>query len=129
VIDLPKDILIAEGAVRGGAAGRGAAPLLPPAGRARHGADPQGGGAAEGGEAAVVYAGGGVINAGPEASRLLGEFVRMTDFPCTNTLMGLGRLPRRATRTSSACSACTAPTRPTWHAWLRRHAEHRRALR
>ncbi len=41
----------------------------------------------------VVYAGGGVINAGPEASRLLTEFVRMTGFPCTNTLMGLGSFP------------------------------------
>ena len=42
---------------------------------------------------AVVYAGGGVINAGPEASRLLREFVRMTGLPCTNTLMGLGAFP------------------------------------
>ena len=41
----------------------------------------------------VVYAGGGVINAGPEASRLLREFVRMTGMPCTNTLMGLGAYP------------------------------------
>ncbi|PZW50953.1 acetolactate synthase large subunit [Humitalea rosea] len=41
----------------------------------------------------IVYAGGGVINAGPEASRLLVEFVRMTGFPCTNTLMGLGSYP------------------------------------
>ena len=41
----------------------------------------------------VVYSGGGVINAGPEASRLLTEFVRMTGFPCTNTLMGLGAYP------------------------------------
>jgi acetolactate synthase-1/2/3 large subunit len=41
----------------------------------------------------IVYAGGGVINAGPEASRLLTEFVRMTGFPCTNTLMGLGAYP------------------------------------
>ncbi len=41
----------------------------------------------------VVYAGGGVINAGPEASRLLTEFVRLTGFPCTNTLMGLGAYP------------------------------------
>jgi acetolactate synthase-1/2/3 large subunit len=41
----------------------------------------------------VVYAGGGVINAGPEASRLLTEFVRLTGFPCTNTLMGLGSFP------------------------------------
>jgi acetolactate synthase-1/2/3 large subunit len=41
----------------------------------------------------IIYAGGGVINAGPEASALLGEFVRMTGFPCTNTLMGLGAFP------------------------------------
>ena len=41
----------------------------------------------------IVYAGGGVINAGPEASRLLAEFVHMTGFPCTNTLMGLGAFP------------------------------------
>jgi acetolactate synthase-1/2/3 large subunit len=41
----------------------------------------------------IVYAGGGVINAGPEAARLLTEFVRMTGFPCTNTLMGLGAFP------------------------------------
>lgn len=41
----------------------------------------------------IVYAGGGVINSGPEASRLLVEFVRMTGFPCTNTLMGLGAYP------------------------------------
>ena len=41
----------------------------------------------------IVYAGGGVINAGPEASRLLRDFVRMTGMPCTNTLMGLGAYP------------------------------------
>ncbi len=41
----------------------------------------------------VVYTGGGIINAGPQASELLGQFVRMTGFPCTNTLMGLGAFP------------------------------------
>ena len=41
----------------------------------------------------VVYAGGGVINAGPEASRLLAELVHLGDLPCTNTLMGLGAFP------------------------------------
>ncbi len=41
----------------------------------------------------VVYAGGGVINAGPQASKLLTELVRMTNFPCTLTLMGLGAFP------------------------------------
>ncbi|PZP56174.1 MAG: acetolactate synthase 3 large subunit [Micavibrio aeruginosavorus] len=38
----------------------------------------------------VFYTGGGVINAGPEASRLLTQFVQMTGYPCTSTLMGLG---------------------------------------
>ena len=41
----------------------------------------------------VVYAGGGVINAGPEAARLLAELVRLGGLPCTNTLMGLGAFP------------------------------------
>ncbi len=44
-------------------------------------------------EKPIVYTGGGVINAGPEASRLLMEFVRLTGFPCTSTLMGLGAYP------------------------------------
>ena len=41
----------------------------------------------------IVYAGGGVINAGPRASALLQEFVHRTGMPCTNTLMGLGCFP------------------------------------
>ena len=41
----------------------------------------------------IVYSGGGVINAGPEASELLRRFVRETGFPCTSTLMGLGAFP------------------------------------
>ncbi|MEQ8666434.1 MAG: acetolactate synthase 3 large subunit [Rhodospirillales bacterium] len=41
----------------------------------------------------IIYAGGGVINSGPKASKLLTEFTRMTGFPCTLTLMGLGALP------------------------------------
>jgi len=44
-------------------------------------------------EKPIVYTGGGVINAGPEAARLLIEFVRLTGFPCTSTLMGLGAYP------------------------------------
>jgi acetolactate synthase-1/2/3 large subunit len=44
-------------------------------------------------ERPVIYAGGGIINAGPDASRLLLEFVRLTGFPCTTTLMGLGAYP------------------------------------
>ncbi|MFN7286407.1 MAG: biosynthetic-type acetolactate synthase large subunit, partial [bacterium] len=41
----------------------------------------------------VFYTGGGVINAGPRASALLREFVRLTGFPITSTLMGLGAYP------------------------------------
>ena len=41
----------------------------------------------------VFYTGGGVINAGPQASALLTEFVRLTGFPVTQTLMGLGAYP------------------------------------
>ena len=41
----------------------------------------------------VFYVGGGVINAGPHASELLTRFVRMTGYPCTQTLMGLGAFP------------------------------------
>lgn len=41
----------------------------------------------------IFYTGGGVINAGPQAAKLLTEFVRMTGYPCTSTLMGLGAYP------------------------------------
>ena len=41
----------------------------------------------------IFYTGGGVINSGPEASKLLREFVRETGFPITSTLMGLGAYP------------------------------------
>ncbi|GJD89813.1 MULTISPECIES: acetolactate synthase 3 large subunit [Methylobacterium] len=41
----------------------------------------------------VFYTGGGVINSGPEASRLLRELVAETGFPVTSTLMGLGAFP------------------------------------
>ncbi|MFZ5671906.1 MAG: acetolactate synthase 3 large subunit [Pseudomonadota bacterium] len=41
----------------------------------------------------IFYTGGGVINSGPAASKLLREFVKMTGFPVTSTLMGLGAFP------------------------------------
>ncbi|MCO6402128.1 acetolactate synthase 3 large subunit [Aurantimonas endophytica] len=41
----------------------------------------------------IIYTGGGVINSGPEASQLLREFVDLTGFPITSTLMGLGAYP------------------------------------
>lgn len=41
----------------------------------------------------LFYCGGGVINSGPRGSKLLTEFVRMTGYPITLTLMGLGAFP------------------------------------
>ncbi len=41
----------------------------------------------------MIYTGGGVINAGPKAARLLRQFVKATGAPVTNTLMGLGAFP------------------------------------
>ena len=44
-------------------------------------------------ERPLFYTGGGVINSGPEATRLLRAFVETTGFPITSTLMGLGAYP------------------------------------
>ena len=41
----------------------------------------------------VLYTGGGVINSGRKASQLLRDLVRLTGFPVTSTLMGLGAFP------------------------------------
>jgi acetolactate synthase I/II/III large subunit len=41
----------------------------------------------------LFYTGGGVINSGREASQLLRELVKVTGFPITSTLMGLGAYP------------------------------------
>jgi acetolactate synthase-1/2/3 large subunit len=41
----------------------------------------------------LFYTGGGVINSGSEASALLRELVKLTGFPITSTLMGLGAFP------------------------------------
>jgi acetolactate synthase-1/2/3 large subunit len=90
VIDLPKDIVI------------GKAPYAEPAAthRSYHPqTEPDAGQIAKAiallkaAKRPMIYAGGGVINAGPEASALLGKFVQATGFPITNTLMGLGAIP------------------------------------
>jgi len=91
VVDLPKDVVTAEGT------------YVPPQ-RARHKSyNPQVKGDTARIEQAVellakakrplVYAGGGVINAGPAASQLLTGFVDTAGFPATLTLMGLGAVP------------------------------------
>ena len=41
----------------------------------------------------IFYTGGGIINSGPKAVRNLAKFVRMTGYPITNTVLGLGGYP------------------------------------
>ncbi len=91
LIDIPKDIIMGKG------------PYVGPDGIEPRNYKPQIQGDREKIEAAVemiatakrpiIYAGGGVINSGPEASRLLEKFVKMTGYPCTTTLMALGAYP------------------------------------
>jgi acetolactate synthase-1/2/3 large subunit len=91
VVDLPKDILQAKHSYANGAA-------------VKHKSyNPQVKGDSRAIEQAIelmakakrplFYCGGGVINAGPAASQLLTQFIRLTGFPCTLTLMGLGAFP------------------------------------
>jgi acetolactate synthase-1/2/3 large subunit len=44
----------------------------------------------------LFYTGGGVINSGRKASDLLRELIKLTGFPITSTLMGLGAFPAAA---------------------------------
>lgn len=44
-------------------------------------------------ERPVFYTGGGVINSGPNAAKILNKLVKKTGFPITSTLMGLGAYP------------------------------------
>jgi acetolactate synthase-1/2/3 large subunit len=95
VVDLPKDIVMTLGDYGNGqataeeVARRAYRPQLDP--------DPERIEAAvaliAGAKRPIFYAGGGVVNAGPEASERLTEFVRLTGYPITNTLMGLGCYP------------------------------------
>jgi acetolactate synthase-1/2/3 large subunit len=91
VVDLPKDILFAKSSKLGTPATEHRS--------YRPRTEPDLGGIAKavamlkGAKRPIIYAGGGVINAGPEASRLLAEFARLTGYPVTNTLMGLGAFP------------------------------------
>jgi len=91
LIDLPKDILIAPAPYEPASVAphRSYRPMTEP--------DPAAIAAAvrvlKRARRPIVYAGGGVINSGEEASRLLAKFVSLANFPCTNTLMGLGAFP------------------------------------
>ncbi|WP_188719550.1 acetolactate synthase 3 large subunit [Nitratireductor aestuarii] len=91
VVDIPKDIQFSTGT------------YTPPQTAPRTSYHPRVHGDAEAIKAAielmktakrpVIYSGGGVVNAGTEASLLLRELVNLTGFPITSTLMGLGAYP------------------------------------
>ncbi|MEP3247133.1 MAG: acetolactate synthase 3 large subunit [Sneathiella sp.] len=91
VIDLPKDVQFADGT------------YVPPALIQHKSYSPQVKGDLKaikeavkmiaGAKKPILYTGGGVINSGPKASKLLTQFARMTGYPVTSTLMGLGAFP------------------------------------
>jgi acetolactate synthase-1/2/3 large subunit len=91
VVDLPKDVLFALGR------------YVPPAAiehksyRPQMNPDParieEAVALIAGAKRPMFYGGGGLINSGPKASALFTELVRLTGYPCTLTLMGLGAFP------------------------------------
>jgi len=91
VIDLPKDVQVAQGAYTGPENIRHKTyqpKVVGDADKIRRAVELM-----AAAERPVFYTGGGIINAGPRASELLRELVRLTGFPITNTLMGLGAYP------------------------------------
>ena len=91
VIDIPKDVQIAVPGMS-----RRAAPaphryqpqMVAPAEQVAEAIE-----MIENAERPILYTGGGIINSGPEASRLLRAFQDATGIPVTSTLMGLGAFP------------------------------------
>ena len=91
VVDLPKDILMGRGAYRPpeSVEHRSYRPQI----RADRGRIAEAAALIAGAKRPLFYVGGGVVNSGPKATRLLTRFVRLTGFPATTTLMGLGAFP------------------------------------
>ena len=77
----------------------------------------------------MFYTGGGVINSGPEASELLRELVKLTGFPITSTLMGLGAYPGLRSAVARHARHARHLRGQQGDARLRRDDLHRRALR
>ena len=90
LIDIPKDVQFAEGAYLGPDE---IGPLYATPRKGDSGTIARLVELMEQAERPVFYTGGGVINSGPEASRLLTELADATGFPVTSTLMGLGAYP------------------------------------
>jgi acetolactate synthase-1/2/3 large subunit len=91
LVDIPKDVQFATGTYVGPSASK------PKTYRPRVDGDPMAIRAAveviARAKRPIFYTGGGIINAGPHASALLRELVRLTGYPITSTLMGLGAYP------------------------------------
>ena len=77
----------------------------------------------------LFYTGGGIINSGPEASALLRELVKITGFPITSTLMGLGAFPASDPQVARHARHARHLGGELGDARLRSHDLHRRALR
>ena len=80
-------------------------------------------------ERPILYSGGGVINSGPEATRLLRALAEATGFPLTSTLMGLGAYPAERPVVDRHARHARHLRGQLGDARLRRHALHRRPLR
>ena len=91
VVDIPKDVQFAKGKYTGpkGVTVKSYRPRTSPEPRAIEAALDLIAKAKK----PLFYTGGGVINSGVEASKLLREFVALTGIPVTSTLMGLGAYP------------------------------------
>jgi acetolactate synthase I/II/III large subunit len=91
VVDIPKDVQFASGNYVGPSniAHKTYRPKMKPD------SDPvqKAVAAIAGAKRPVFYTGGGVINSGPKASQLLRELAKVTGYPVTSTLMGLGAFP------------------------------------
>ena len=91
VVDLPKDILMGKGAYAGpeNFAHRSYRPTT----KADRGRIAEAVELMANAKRPLFYVGGGVVNSGPEASKRLTRLVRLTGYPATVTLMGLGAFP------------------------------------
>ena len=90
LVDIPKDVQLATATYQGPEVGTSRyQPRRPPRAEAVEALVR----AMETAARPVLYTGGGVVNSGPEASRLLRELAGATGFPVTSTLMGLGCYP------------------------------------
>ncbi|MEP0339362.1 MAG: acetolactate synthase 3 large subunit [Alphaproteobacteria bacterium] len=91
VIDLPKDVIMAMGAYQ--EAGKAPAEKYSPRVKGDQSAIAEAVRLLASAKKPIIYAGGGVINSGPKASKLLQDLVKLSGAPCTLTLMGLGAYP------------------------------------